>query len=201
VGYGNVGQTNANWSAQPGGANPNNVPPGGANWATGYAQQSKNQLPVNHQGAAMQQPFQQGVQLQSVNSRKSTGGTPNPGTSMGWPTFQTDRPKSATATSNSGNNNGNGAQGNILMTSLTGGGRPTSSNQMVGAGINNWGTHKQGDAGSGTGNSNAYSYGSLKNRFLSGGGSNSKAGSQGQTNARHNGNVSNKSSKLFSLAR
>lgn len=130
---------------------------------------------------------------------------------MGWPSFQSsnDRPKSATATSNTGNNHGNGAQGNILMTSLTGGGRPTSSNQMTG-GMNNWGAqahtggdkaHTGRDAGSAA-NSNAYSYGSLKNRFLSAGGTNSKAGYQsnhGTSTQRHGS--SNKSSKLFSLAR
>ncbi len=144
--------------------------------------------------------------------------------SMGWPGFggadpnaagANSRPKSAGITGTTGNGGG-------LMSSLTGAGRPSSSTQLNGGGANNWGpvggaapqqAQQQGMAGAQS-NANTLSYGSLKNRFLS--------GSSGATSAKVNGAAptssaapmgsaagssgaagANKSSssKLFSLAR
>lgn len=126
----------------------------------------------------------------------------------GWPAYASDRPKSANFTgSNAGSSGGSG-----LMASLTGGGRPSSSQQPAMAGTN-WAAQQQqqqqqmqaGGAGIGAANANTLSYGSLKNRFLSGTTA-AKPGAMAPAPApaaaqNMNGNGAKPSSKLFSLAR
>ncbi len=141
---------------------------------------------------------------------------------MGWPGFSSNgqadpsaansRPKSAGITGTTGNVGG-------LMSSLTGAGRPSS-----GGAANNWGpvggaAPQQGQQQQMAGaqnSSNTLSYGSLKNRFLSGsaGGAagapkangaapiSSAAGGSGMSGGGSGTGSGNKSSsKLFSLAR
>ena len=114
----------------------------------------------------------------------------------GWPAYSGDRPKSANFTGSSGaGSGGGGGVGNAgLMASLTGGGRPSSSQQVMGSNTN-WGAQQQqqqqqtmlqqqqlqqqqaaaaAQAG-GLSNANTLSYGSLKNRFLSGASKNTAA--------------------------
>ena len=128
----------------------------------------------------------------------------------GWPAYATDRPKSANFTGSSNNNTGSGG----LMTSLTGQGRPSSSQQVTGN--TNWAAqqqqqqaHAQAQAQQNSANnSNTLSYGSLKNRFLSGASKNNNgtgSGAAGVANHSGAGNGTGSSrgggSKLFSLAR
>ena len=111
------------------------------------------------------------------------------GAQGGWPAYASDRPKSANFSGNAGGN------GTGLMASLTGGGRPSSSQQPAMGGTN-WSAQQQMQMqATGGGNSNALSYGSLKNRFLSGP---TKSGAPSSGNS---GNGAKTSSKLFSLAR
>lgn len=89
------------------------------------------------------------------------------------------------------------------MASLTGGGRPSSSNTgFAGA---QWGSQNGGaqQQAGGAGQNNALSYGSLKTRFLSGS-TNGKPTQSSGTGAPAVGGGSSgsgKQSKLFSLAR
>lgn len=130
-----------------------------------------------------------------------------------------DRPKSANFTGGTSNSGGAG-----LMTSLTGAGRPSSSAQALGSNTN-WSAQQQqqqqqaltaGGGGSNGGgisgtNGNTMSYGSLKNRFLSGATKNNAgaattttSGTNHATAANSNANnagATGKSAKLFSLAR
>lgn len=137
---------------------------------------------------------------------------------MGWPGFSSgldannSRPKSAGIT---------GTSGGGLMSSLTGAGRPSSSTQQQqmsnGAGVSsgNWGPvsgvtpqqqqqMQQQQQGMAAQNSNTLSYGSLKNRFLSGSSGSAKATGVApvSSSAAPNNSASNANkSKLFSLAR
>jgi hypothetical protein len=126
----------------------------------------------------------------------------------GWPAYASDRPKSANFTGSNAGSNGSG-----LMASLTGGGRPSSSQQPAMAGTN-WAVQQQqqqqqqqmqAGGGIGAANANTLSYGSLKNRFLSGTTPAPKPGAMAPAPAPAaapmNGNGAKPSSKLFSLAR
>lgn len=122
----------------------------------------------------------------------------------GWPAYASDRPKSANFTGSSTNNAGSGG----LMTSLTGQGRPSSSQQATGN--TNWAAqqqaHAQAQAQQNSANSNTLSYGSLKNRFLSGASKNNGVGTGTASGAPQSGaggatGSRGGSSKLFSLAR
>lgn len=106
------------------------------------------------------------------------------------------------------------AASNSLMASLTGAGRPSSSVQPSQVPLStNWSSQQQQQSQSGqqqlsiNNNSNTLSYGSLKNRFLSGTGGKSNMPSQSSNNnvgasAAAGAGAGNKSSsKLFSLAR
>lgn len=128
---------------------------------------------------------------------------------MGWsgfggadPNAVSSRPKSAGITGTTGNGG--------LMSSLTGAGRPSSSTQMNNS--NGWSAQQQGipqqqqQMAGAQSNSNTLSYGSLKNRFLSGSSGSGKATGVQQSSAVPSNGVSNgagksSSSKLFSLAR
>lgn len=98
------------------------------------------------------------------------------------------------------------------MTSLTGAGRPSSSQQQA-MGATNWAAQQQqqqqlaqaqqGAQGGLGANSNTLSYGSLKNRFLSGASKNNgaPAAANGAPHASSGASGKGGSSKLFSLAR
>ena len=143
----------------------------------------------------------------------SSGGSgSNMGNSAGWPAYASDRPKSANFT---GGNTSSGAGSAGLMASLTGAGRPSSSQQATGG--TNWAAQQQqqqqmqqqgqmaggGAGGAGAANGNTLSYGSLKNRFLSGASKNNNgAGTATSSGANPSNNGAKPApSKLFSLAR
>jgi len=156
---------------------------------------------------------QQQMPIQSSTLRKA--GTPSTMQTtqqgMGWPGFSSgvdanSRPKSAGIT---------GTTGGGLMSSLTGAGRPSSSTQMNNGGVPNsqWGgavpqpqqIQQQQQQGMAVQSANTLSYGSLKNRFLSGSTGSAKATGVAPVTAAPTNNVpvsnpANKS-KLFSLAR
>ena len=100
--------------------------------------------------------------------------------------------------------------GNSLMASLTGAGRPSSSVQANQVPLTtNWSAQQQSQSaqqqlsmGINNNNSNTLSYGSLKNRFLSGTSkSNVPSSSNNNVGASAAGGGNKSSSKLFSLAR
>lgn len=169
---------------------------GGQGWSGGgygTSQQKTNQLPSNYI-QQQQQPQQQTTTVRKAMSNMNYAPNGN------WSTFQSDRPRSATGVPSNAQNS------NLLMTSLTGGGRPTSTNQNAGGNMNGWKGNAAQETGSHT-NSNTYSYGSLKNTILS----NGKGGAKSGVGKYHNGPSSNpynsrgggsgkNSSKLFSLA-
>jgi len=138
----------------------------------------------------------------SNSARGGSGGPPsNWGISYGSNagTASDGRPKSANF--NAGQPT---AATNSLMASLTGAGRPSSSvqpNQVS----TNWSSQQQQQSGqqqlSINNNSNTLSYGSLKNRFLSGTGKSNVPSSSNNVGASAAGGGSKSSSKLFSLAR
>jgi hypothetical protein len=123
------------------------------------------------------------------------------GAQGGWSGYPSDRPKSANFTGSSGA----GANNAGLMASLTGGGRPSSSQQQPA--LSSWGAQQQqmqagAGAGIGAANANTLSYGSLKNRFLSGNPKPVSAAPQPAPIASNmGGNGAKPNSKLFSLAR
>lgn len=143
-------------------------------------------------------------------SQTSSGGSgSNMGHSAGWPAYASDRPKSANFSGGNGSSGGAGSAG--LMASLTGAGRPSSSQQAVGGGTN-WAAqqqqqqmmqqHAMSGGGAGAGNANTLSYGSLKNRFLSGASKNNNgAGTATSSGTNPSNGAKPAASKLFSLAR
>jgi serine/threonine protein kinase len=203
-------QGSQQWSSGQGAPQQTQLLTGGQGWSSGgygtsqqQSQLKSNQLPSNY----LQQQQQQQLQQQATSVRKAMSNmnyAPNGNAPNGnWQTFQqSDRPRSAT-----GVPSGNSQNSNLLMTSLTGGGRPTSTNQAAGGNINNWSAHGSKGNAQET-NSNTYSYGSLKNTILTNGKGGAKAGTNkvntgtapNPYNNRNNGSTGKTSSKLFSLA-
>jgi hypothetical protein len=189
---------NKMWTGEMNNNNGANLAPNGANWAV---YQNNNKMPQQQQQLQQQQSQHPSLRKSGTASSAGTNGVPV----AGWPQqgYANDRPKSAGISSTaSGANNNNG-----LIASLTGAGRPSSSNNTMSA--TNWNNPNNGNAnpnavGINTANTNTLSYGSLKNRFLTGA---TKPVSNVPTNLNNNNNGgavsagSSKSSKLFTLAR
>jgi hypothetical protein len=156
------------------------------------------------------------------------GGQPAPTTGApggGWSPFTSDRPKSAVATPSAsgqvGMGGGGGMQSGGIVSALTGG-RPATSSQGMNNNMNPQMTQQAGAGGGAqwnsqsaaagnnnpamAANSNTLSYGSLKNRFLSGTTKTTPTASAAPvSSSAANPNVGNQAqagkSKLFSLAR
>ncbi len=154
--------------------------------------------------------------LRILQTNAPAGAAPVSTQSNGWSSaFTGDRPKSATNVAGGGS--GVMAPSGGMMSSLTGS-RPSSSTQPVpssstaGSGSGQWGAPSGGNPGNNGGgmgvassNTNSLSYGSLKNRFLSG--TTKTATPTGAAAAGTNGAAAPSAaansgkSKLFSLAR
>lgn len=200
-------------------SNQNSIPSNGAGgvaannaqWAM-YQNSAMAGVAAGAKGNANNQMLQQVQQQQQQQQQllRKSGAAPPVQTSQaagGW----NDRPKSAglNSVNNTGAPSGNGAGG--LIASLTGAGRPSSSTQAMSS-SSNWSSGQGNVAGSstaniaggiGSSNTNTLSYGSLKNRFLSGSAAPKNAAGAGaaQPNTTSaNAGAKSSSSKLFSLA-
>jgi len=184
-------------------------------WAL-YQNQQQQQQQGNGSNSNANMAAKISAQQQQHPALRKSGTASSQGTASNWPQqgFSNDRPKSAGISSTaSGAPTGGG-----LIASLTGAGRPSSSTPVM-TSNNNWNTNNNNNnaavnnaaALNTSANTNTLSYGSLKNRFLSGATKNN-ASSSGNNNGvgvigSNTNNVapvsstSTKSSKLFTLSR
>mmetsp|Transcript_24778 Transcript_24778/g.34044 ORF Transcript_24778/g.34044 Transcript_24778/m.34044 type:complete len:748 (+) Transcript_24778:221-2464(+) len=216
---------NTNWGGQ---GQPPNMPAsngmpantaGGANnasWAM-YQNSATGAVGSGAKNSGNNQMLQQVQQQQQQHQilRKAGGAPPVSASAAqvgGW--SANDRPKSAglNSVNNTAGMASSGAGSGGLIASLTGAGRPSSSTQPMSGSSNNWNSAGQSNlpanpnltSNIGSSNTNTLTYGSLKNRFLSGSASKTNAAVGGTAAGGAMGaagsSTSKSSSKLFSLA-
>ena len=152
--------------------------------------------------------------LTLVIPQTTVGQQPAPATTGGWSPFTSDRPKSAVAAPSTSSGMMQGGAPGGIVSALTGGSRPSTSTQQQ-VGMAPGASSAQAAQWNGNGasnaalpaNANTLSYGSLKNRFLSGASKNNGTTNPPQASAGPVASSNNPSaqtsgkSKLFSLAR